>query len=300
MHAATLVVLIMSPINFVLVQHLVSNLGFVGAPIATSISFWCMFILLLGYTRLIKGHEAWGGWDRACLQDWGKMIRLAVPNIISMAMEWCTTELMVFFASYLGTIQVSAQYIMISVYAISCTPPWGISLAATNRIGNYLGQGLAAEAKQTANIVCILSLAYGMFATIFFGLVRSAYVPIFSGDAAVASTVAAVAPIFATIMLFMSCNNVSTGILRGLGRPDITSIIEFASYYLVGFPLSYYFSALIYSTADTAICRLWFGLCMASVLAVASHLVYIYRTDWDKAANRAQANVRASEVKLKT
>lgn len=305
MHAATTVVFIMSPVNFALIQFLVSgkpfNLGFIGAPIGTSITFWLMFLLLLGYSRFIEGREAWGGWNRACLRDWGKMIRLAVPGIINLSIEWWTTELMVLFASYLDTIQVSAQSIMISVFGLSCTPAWGMSLAAANRIGNYLGQGYAAKAKQNIIIVCVLAFAYGTTAAVLFSLIKSAYVPIFSGDAAVAETIAGVVPIFAATTLFMSSNNVSTGILRGLGRPDVTSMIELISFYLVGFPLGYYVYALLYPEAAAqgpSLCRLWSGLFAAMILAAASHLAFIYRTDWCAEANKAQASIKASEAKI--
>lgn len=83
MKAATYVLMIASPINFCLNYLLVHQLGvgFIGAPLATSFSFWLMLILLLAYVKWVNGSEAWGGWSAEAFKEWWPFLRLAIPGI---------------------------------------------------------------------------------------------------------------------------------------------------------------------------------------------------------------------------
>ena len=86
MQASTYVLMIASPLNFVMNYTLVHVepvcLGFIGAPIATSISYWIMLILLVLYTWKVKGHEAWGGWTSEAFKNWWPFLRLAIPGAL--------------------------------------------------------------------------------------------------------------------------------------------------------------------------------------------------------------------------
>src|SRR2546423_14623642 len=92
MKAPTYVLMICCPINFVLNYTLVSwepmALGFIGAPIATTITNWLIMIFSILYIKYIDGMEGWGGWSSESLQDWMPMIRLAIPGILTSLADW--------------------------------------------------------------------------------------------------------------------------------------------------------------------------------------------------------------------
>lgn len=90
MHASTMVLMVTSPINVGLNYVLVykTSLGFLGAPVATSITYWLSFALLVGYCKFVRGSECWGGWDRRCLQRLPEFLMLAVPGILHVGTEW--------------------------------------------------------------------------------------------------------------------------------------------------------------------------------------------------------------------
>ena len=111
MHASTMVLAFTSPLNVLLNNLLVyrTSLGFLGAPLATSITYWLSFGLLCGkhrdpprrrvpvlipgtlrvvYCKLVQGGECWGGWSRQCLQRLGPFFALAVPGIFHVGTEW--------------------------------------------------------------------------------------------------------------------------------------------------------------------------------------------------------------------
>lgn len=90
MRPGTYVLLITSPLNAALNYLLVytANMGLLGAPLATGISYWLSFLLLLAYTRFLSKSNCWGGWSRACLRNTVTFARLAFLGVIHIGTEW--------------------------------------------------------------------------------------------------------------------------------------------------------------------------------------------------------------------
>ena len=90
MRAGTYVLLITSPLNALLNWLLVYvfDMGLIGAPIATGITYWVAFLGIMGYARFSRGWKAWGGWDRACLRNMGVFARLAGLGFVMVGTEW--------------------------------------------------------------------------------------------------------------------------------------------------------------------------------------------------------------------
>lgn len=84
MKAGTYVLLITSPLNAGLNYLLVYTfqMGLLGAPVATGLSYWLSFLLLLAYARYVRGWKSWGGWSRRCLHHSGTFARLAIMGVI--------------------------------------------------------------------------------------------------------------------------------------------------------------------------------------------------------------------------
>lgn len=129
MHATTYVLLIASPINmltnYIFVWWTPISLGFVGAPLATALSYWLMLGLLLLYIKYVAGGEAWGGWSRQCLTGWSTFLKLAVPGVLMVCTEWWAFELVALAASYLGTVSLAAQSIILTTSAATYCVPFG-------------------------------------------------------------------------------------------------------------------------------------------------------------------------------
>lgn len=84
MRPGTYVLLITSPLNAGLNYLFVYTfkMGLLGAPLATGISYWLSFILLVLYTRFFSSSQAWGGWSKASLNNIGIFARLAILGVI--------------------------------------------------------------------------------------------------------------------------------------------------------------------------------------------------------------------------
>ena len=87
----TYVLLITSPLNALLNYLLIyrADFGLLGAPMATGISYWCSFLLLVGYTAFIRGHECWGGLaPRKAISNLWPFTRLALLGFLHVGTEW--------------------------------------------------------------------------------------------------------------------------------------------------------------------------------------------------------------------
>lgn len=87
----TYVLLITSPFNALLNYLLIYKAGFglLGAPLATGISYWCSFLLLVAYATFIRGHECWGGFTpRKAVRHLWPFTRLAILGFLHVGTEW--------------------------------------------------------------------------------------------------------------------------------------------------------------------------------------------------------------------
>lgn len=93
MRPGTYVLLITSPLNAGLNYLFVYtfDIGLLGAPLATGISYWLSFILLLLYTRYLSTSSAWGGWSRASFKNIGTFARLAILGVIHIGEHYLST-----------------------------------------------------------------------------------------------------------------------------------------------------------------------------------------------------------------
>lgn len=87
-HPPALVLLFVTPLNVVsgwlLVWH--SEIGFLGAPIALTVSHWVMTLLLIAYIYFVDGMRCWTPVTRDALRNWGASPHYStcsLPRLIS-------------------------------------------------------------------------------------------------------------------------------------------------------------------------------------------------------------------------
>ncbi|KAI8975040.1 mate-domain-containing protein [Mycotypha africana] len=292
MQASTYCMLITAPVNFILNYSFVypCQLGFIGAPLATSLSYWIMFGLLLLYTKYVAGYEGWGGWSRQCLKDWWPFVKLASSGIVIICAEWSAFEIASLAASYLGTIDLAAQSILITISSATYTVPLGISVAATNRVGNVLGSGDSIKARRATRSALLFAVAFGCLNSTFVLLFRTQLGKLFSSDQEVIDRVALVLPLFAVFQIADGLASVGGGVIRGMGRQSVAAWINLIAYYLVALPIGF----LLTFHVGWNLLGLWTGLSIALFLVATGELWYLSRVNWVGETERAQRHYALS------
>jgi MATE family multidrug resistance protein len=298
MHASTCAMLVTAPLNFVLNYTFVYtfHMGFIGAPLATSFSYWLMFGLLLIYIKYVKGSEGWGGWSRQCLHGWWPFIKLASSGIVIICAEWTAFEVSSLAASYLGTTDLAAQSILLTVSSASYTVPMGIAVAATNRVGNALGGHWMYKAKTASMTALVFAVLFGCLNSFLFLVTRTRLGYLFSSDPKVIDMVAKVLPLCAVFQVADGIASVGGGVIRGLGRQSVAAWINLIAYYIIALPFGFYLTFSL----NWHLMGLWTGLSVALFLVAIGEVMFLYRVDWYQEVKRAQIRCKLEESQQKS
>jgi MATE family multidrug resistance protein len=292
MRPGTYVLLITSPIsaglNYLFIHTF--RLGLIGAPLATGLSYWLSFLLLVLYSRFVAGHECWGGFSRQALHNISTFARLAFLGVIHVGTEWWAFEIVALAAGRLGTIPLAAQSVIMTTDQVMNTIPFGIGVATSARVGNLLGARNAKGAARAANVAAWLSMFMGVLVLIVLMSVKNFYARIFNDDIRVIKLTADVMPYVALFQIADGLNGSCGGSLRGMGRQHIGAVVNFVSYYMGALPLGIWLAFHGWGLAG-----LWVGQCIALYLVGALEWAIVAWSKWEKEVERAFARMEEGD-----
>jgi MATE family multidrug resistance protein len=284
MRPGTYVLLITSPVNAGLNYLFVytCKMGLLGAPLATSISYWLSFLLLLAYARFVSGWECWGGWSKKSFQNIGTFTRLALLGVVHVGTEWWAFEIVALAAGKLGTIPLAAQSVIMTTDQVLNTIPFGVGVATSARVGNLLGGRDAKGAARSANVAAWLSMILGALVLALLMSVKNFYAKIFNDDQDVIKLTAEVMPWVALFQIADGLNGSCGGSLRGMGRQHVGALVNMISYYAGALPLGIWLAFHGWGLAG-----LWVGQCIALYLVGFGEWAIVAWSDWDHQVRKA-------------
>ena len=292
MRPGTYVLLITSPVNALLNFLFVYTfkMGLLGAPIATGVSYWLSFLLLLAYARYVKGWESWGGWSRKSLQHIGTFARLAGLGVIHVGTEWWAFEIVALAAGRLGTIPLAAQSVIMTSDTLMNTIPFGVGVATSARVGNLLGARKAQGASRAANTAAWLSMMLGTVVLVILMGSKDDFAKIFNNDADVVRLTAEVLPFVALFQIADGLNGSCGGSLRGMGRQHIGAAVNIVSYYCGALPLGIWLAFHGWGLKG-----LWVGQCIALYIVGILEWAIVAYSNWDHEVDKAFARMDDGE-----
>ena len=275
-------------LNWLFVWHF--GWGFIGAPIAVTITENILPIMLFLYVRFINGYQCWGGFDRRALKNWTPMIKLALPGLTMVLAEFLAFEVLTLSSSWLGKTELAAQSVLGSITGITFQIPFPMSVAASTRIANLIGATLAVPAKTAAKVAVVASIIVGFGNLLFLSLLRNHIPRLFTPDEEVIDLVAKLLPLCATFQVFDALAANCNGILRGLGRQEIGGYVGLFAYYVIGMPISFGTGF----GAGWGLYGLWAGPAVALGVVSLIESVFIYKTSWERAVELAKVRNAAN------
>lgn len=285
MNPGTYTLLITAPFNGLLNYLFVYtfDFGLLGAPLATGLSYWLSFLLLLLYARYVNGSKCWGGWSTACLSNLHIFSKLAFLGVIHVGSEWWAFEIVALAAGRLGTIPLAAQSVIMTTDQVLNTIPFGIGVATSSRVGNLLGRRDARHAALSANTAAVLSMILGTIVLIVLISVKSFYAKIFNDDIAVIKLTADVMPYVALFQIADGLNGSCGGALRGMGRQHVGAAVNIVSYYCLALPLGVWLAFW----RGWGLEGLWVGQCVALYLVGVGEWGIVAWSDWEGEVRKA-------------
>ncbi len=231
------------------------HLDLLGAGFATTVVNIAMCIAAVWVCYACRPFKKYRVLGRFWRMDWRLMRQLVVigmPISGSMMLEWGLFSSAAILVGWIGTTELAAHQIALQIGAIMFMVPFGISLAATVRVGHAVGRGDAIATRRAGFAALALGVAVAAILTLLVIIFRAVIPQIFLGDAALtagetARLAAALLLLGATWFVTDGIQGIMAGALRGLNDTRVPMLYAALSFWLVGFTGAY---ALAF----------WFGL----------------------------------------
>lgn len=207
-----------------------------------------------------------------------KIINIGFPSALQMLFEVGIFTAAIWMSGVLGKNFQAANQIAFNLSAMTFMVGVGLSVAAMIRVGNQKGLSDFIELRRIAFSVFMLTVLIEMFFAVMFLVFRDWLPTIYLDTENLSKTLenteviliaSKLLLIVALFQIFDGLQVVILGALRGMQDVKIPTIITFVSYWLIGFPISFYLG--IYTPLKST--GIWIGLLIS--LVCASIMLYL-------------------------
>jgi MATE family multidrug resistance protein len=264
------------PVNAVLAYALIYGafglpaLDVLGAGLATTIVnvFMCAAAIWVCYTqRPFRKYRVLGRFWRFDWQLFKQLLVIGLPISGAFLLEYGLFASAALMMGNISTSAVAAHQIALQTAAILFMVPFGISMAATVRVGHAVGRRDADATWRAGITAMLMAIAFMVVMTVAIAFTRDVVPLLFLGSAtqANADTIALAATLLvvgATFFVSDGAQSVIAGALRGLNDTQVPLLIAAFSFWIVGFTASY---GLGFTLGYGAI-GVWIGLSLGTGL----------------------------------
>ncbi|SCV03834.1 LAME_0H13608g1_1 [Lachancea meyersii CBS 8951] len=261
------------------------GMGYIGAPIATSLTFTLMGVSIIACIWYHTGKngelECWNSLSnwRPIFTHWRTMISLAVPGIVMIEAEFLAFESLTVLAANFGTDALAAQSVVASIQGLTFQIPFATGVAGSNRIAYYVGEKQTNNCKLATRSTLMHIGGILAVANFLFLVGGRNYLPsFFSKDENVARLASEILPIIGVNQFADIFNVLAAGVLRAQGRQRIGGVLNIIAYYAVGIPLAL---TLGFCT-EMRLKGFWTGLGCGIVVLAISEVYCVWNSDWPR------------------
>ena len=254
------------------------EMGIIGAAIGTLISRIVMLVfiwLLLRSKKKFQPYVTNLDFTIIKVSVIKKITSLGVPSAMQMFFEVAIFTSAIWLSGVLGSNAQAANQIALKLSSLTFMVGMGLSVAAMIRVGNQKGLQNFKELRRVAFSIFLLTF----FIEIIFAVIFVACYRIFPdlfvnyNNIADLDNTIEVVKIASTLLLIAAVFQISDGIqvvvlgaLRGLQDVKTPTLLIFISYWMVGFPVSYYLGLHTEFKSSGVWLGLLAGLSVAAVL----------------------------------
>lgn len=272
MYLALLTLLLNIPADYILMYGKLGfpALGAEGTGYATTFVQLISGVVMIIFTFKFKPFKRFNIYARTRGPEWKyikELLHVGLPSGASSTLE------ILLFASVsvlMGTLSVTASaahQVTLSIAATIFMIPFGLSMAISQRVGLAVGQGSMENARFRGFLgtaVCTLIMVFT--ATLIFSI-PDTIVGIYTNDPEVKKLAISLLFMAGLFQISDGLQVGAYGALRGLKDTKIPMLVNFVSYWLIGFSVGYYLG--IYTEMGPK--GLWIGLISGLSVAAVLH-----------------------------
>ncbi|XP_064610933.1 multidrug and toxin extrusion protein 2-like [Liolophura sinensis] len=271
------------------------GLGVVGAAISVSLSHWLVCILHVIFIKLSRVYKStWDGWKVGCFHNWWDFLKLALPGLFMVCLQWWCFEIFTVLAGLLGPEELAAHSIVYQLGAFLYMVPLGVSVSVCIRVGNCLGAGNPTAAINTAKAAMGLVVAWSIVMAALFLVIKDYCSYAFTNDRWVGEVASSLVPIMCLLQIGDAIQCVGAGVVLGCGNQRLGAAINLVSYYCLATPLA---SILMFKTS-LRIVGAWWGLALCTTCQAIAFSLVLLKTDWQKTTIQVQIHTGVKNMCL--
>jgi multidrug resistance protein, MATE family len=265
------------------------GLGFIGSPIATSLTSWLSFLLVAGYCHWPsnKVHEMdWRTYKKEVL-SWQRMktfLAQAVPTSAGNLIEDLQFTVMSFLAAGLGATAIAVHNSTLNLFLAATCLLYGAVKATTVRVGHYIGAGDIRMAKAVGYMNLAVMSVIALVIGILFCTLREDLGAIFSSEDDFKQLMGKISvPLgigYCALSLFFS----AVGVLQGQARVTVVAVAFLIGAWGVTVPLAFVFVKKL----NMGLLGVWLALVVGYSVITALCGIAVFRSDWPDAVRQAQ------------
>lgn len=281
-------------LNYVLIYGIwiFPELGIVGAAWGTLISRIVMAIVMFLFIAkkekfLVYFDDLWN--EKIVKSTIKTLNKIGFPSALQMFFEFGIFTAAIWLSGTLGKNPQAANQIALNLSSMTFMFAMGLAVVATIRVGNQFGLKDFSELRRIARslflLILILDVIFALFFMVFNEFLPTIYLDVNDienkiDNTEVISISAKLLIIAAFFQLFDGIQAVVLGALKGMQDVRIPTFITFVAYWVIAFPISYYFGLL----AGYGSQGLWVGL-LVGLAASAGLLLWRFRVVTNKQLN---------------
>lgn len=218
------------------------EMGLEGAAIANALANLVLFLGMVGVVQGVRQFRRYRLFGRFWRSDWQRfreLVRVGVPIGLMLALEITIFNAAVFLMGLIDLASLAAHAIAIQVAALAFQVPFGISQAATVRVGLFYGRGDRAGVARAGWTSFALGLAAAVLLSLGMALGAPWIIGQFlggtgQGDPVVFTLAVDFLLVAAVFQLVDATQAIGAGVLRGVQDTRWPMLIALFGYWVVG------------------------------------------------------------------
>lgn len=272
------------------------EMGPAGLGYATTIAYCYLFLAMMFFSLKYKGYSAFQAKLKIAKIDFAiikNIIKLGLPIGIGLTLEVTLFAVTGLFIALFGIATIAGHQIAMNIASMTFMMPMGISIATTARVGYFYGKSDYSTASKIGYMGTALSLLVMTLSAITMWTFPDVLVGFYTDDPNTVKIAISLLFFAAIFQLFDGIQVTVLGALRGFHDTKVPMYLNLIAYWLIGFPIGYYFSRSYQASG------FWMGIILA--LTSAAILMSIrYRWVCKKYQIQTQLTSNIVESKLQS
>jgi MATE family multidrug resistance protein len=248
------------------------EMGGAGCGLATGLTFWLFFILMLFYYYVDQEVRKMKIYKKIRLPNFEgvkELLCLGIPIGGTLFMECSIFACITLFIGALGSAVVGGHQITLNYSSLVFSLPLSVGMAVTIRAGHELGR----KKPHDARFSCIAGISFAMTAA-FCTLLFTRFCPeliasFYTDDAEVKNIAVSLLKTAALYQVSDAMMVISQSGLRGYKDANVTFLLTFAAYWVITLPIGYVISMTDWVVSPMGANGFWlsliFGLTVSGV-----------------------------------